>query len=168
MNRIVTSLALVVCLASSMANADQSKIRGDVGSKNVVQVAIDSKAHSTLVTAVQAADLVGVLSNPGPFTVFAPTNEAFSKLPAGTVESLLKPENKGKLQDILEYHVFVGVLKPSMLTDGRDLGQANSQHAKIGQKDGKATINGAKIVASIPAANGIVHVIDAVLLPPES
>lgn len=156
-----------VLLFSLSAQADQSTITGDVAKNNVVQIAVGSKDHSTLVAAVKAAELVDSLSNPGPFTVFAPTNAAFEKLPKGTVENLLKPENKGTLQDILEYHVFVGVLQPKMLTNGKDLGQANGDHATITVKDGKTFINGATVVASVPASNGIVHVIDTVLLPPE-
>jgi len=165
MKKLLVAALLTLSLAP-FCSADQSQIKGDVGKKNVVQVAVDSKDHSTLVTAVKAAELVDVLSNPGPFTVFAPTNEAFSKLPPGTVEGLLKPESKAQLQNILEYHVFVGVIMPNMLIDGRDLGQANGDHATIATKNGKPTINGATIVASVPAANGIVHVIDTVLLPP--
>jgi uncharacterized surface protein with fasciclin (FAS1) repeats len=167
MTRHIVLATLTLFLFAVPARADQSEIRGDVAKKNVVQVAVGSKDHSTLVTAVKAAELVDVLSNPGPFTVFAPTNEAFTKLPPGTVEGLLKPESKEALQNILEYHVFVGVLKPDMLTDGRDLGHSNGDHAKISVKDGKVSINNAHVVASVPAANGIVHVIDTVLLPPE-
>ena len=162
-------LFLFACslLPLSVSVADQSSIRDDVAKRNVVQIAVDSADHSTLVAAVKAADLVGVLSNPGPFTVFAPTNTAFSKLPAGTVENLLKPENKEALQNILEYHVFVGVLKPNMLTDGSDFGQSNGDHITVSNKNGKIQVNQANIVATVPAANGIVHVIDTVLLPPE-
>ena len=83
-----------------------------------------------------------------------------------TVEELMKPENKMKLRNILEYHVYVGVLKPEMLQDGQTFGQANGQSIKIGVSQGKITVNGAAVVASIPASNGIIHVIDAVLLPP--
>jgi uncharacterized surface protein with fasciclin (FAS1) repeats len=118
------------------------------------------------VTAVKAADLVGVLKNQGPFTVFAPTNEAFAKLPPGTVEGLLKPENKEKLADILQYHVFVGVLRDSLLTDGQEYEQANGGKVMVKRANDKPTINGAKILGTVPATNGIVHVIDAVLLPP--
>ena len=108
------------------------------------------------------------LSNAGPFTVFAPTNEAFNKLPAGTVDDLMKPENKAKLQDILEYHVSLGVFKPEMLTDGQTINQANLKNIAISNKDNKIMINNqANIIATIPAANGVIHVIDAVLLPPD-
>ena len=145
----------------------QSGVQDSVSAKNVVQIAIGSKDHTTLVTAVKAADLVDVLSNTGPFTVFAPTNAAFDKLPAGTVEGLLKPEKKSDLADILQYHVSVGVLKPDMLQDGQIIGQVNGGNITISKKDGKIIINGVgTIIASIPASNGIVHVIDAVLLPP--
>ena len=106
-----------------------------------------------------------VLSNAGPFTVFAPTNAAFDKLPAGTVEGLLKPEKKADLQDILQYHVAVAVYKPEMLQDGQVINMANGGNVTIGVKDGKITVNGANVVATIPASNGIIHVIDAVLLP---
>ena len=144
----------------------QSGVQDNVSNPNVVQIAIGSKDHTTLVTAVKAAELVDVLSNAGPFTVFAPTNEAFNKLPAGTVEGLLKPEKKDALTDILQYHVFVGVLKPESFQDGQTFGEVNGGNIKITMKDGKPIINGkAHIIASIPASNGIIHVIDEVLLP---
>jgi uncharacterized surface protein with fasciclin (FAS1) repeats len=107
------------------------------------------------------------LSNAGPFTVFAPTNAAFEKLPKGTVEDLLKPEKKDALTDILQYHVYVGVLKADQLMDGQSLGMVNGDNIKITMVDGKPVINGkAHILVSIPASNGIVHIIDEVLLPP--
>jgi uncharacterized surface protein with fasciclin (FAS1) repeats len=145
----------------------QSGVKDDVSEKNVVQVAIGSKDHTTLVTAVKAAELVDALSNAGPFTVFAPTNAAFDKLPAGTVEGLLKPEKKEDLADILQYHVSVGVFKADALQDGQTIGQVNGGNISISKKDGKIFINGtAEIIASIPASNGIIHVINTVLLPP--
>ena len=103
--------------------AGQSAVQDDVSAKNVVQVAMGSKDHTTLVTAVKAADLVDVLSNAGPFTVFAPTNAAFDKLAPGTVDGLLKPEKKADLQDILQYHVSVGVFKEDAFQDGQVIGQ---------------------------------------------
>ena len=144
----------------------QSGVKDDVSAKNVVQVAIGSKDHSTLVAAVKAAELVDVLSNAGPFTVFAPTNAAFDKLPAGTVDGLLKPEKKDDLTDILQYHVSVGVFKPEMFQDGQVIGQVNGGNITITKKADGIYVNGtAKIIASITASNGIVHVIDGVLLP---
>jgi len=146
----------------------QSGVQDDASQKNVVQVAVGSKDHSTLVTAVKAGELVDALSNAGPFTVFAPTNDAFNKLPAGTVEGLLKPESKEALVDILQYHVSVGVYKAETLQDGQSLGQVNGDNITITKKGNDIIVNGtAKIVASIPASNGIIHVVDAVLLPPK-
>jgi uncharacterized surface protein with fasciclin (FAS1) repeats len=147
----------------------QSAVQDDESAKDVVKVAAGSKDHTTLVTAVKKAELVDALSNAGPFTVFAPTNAAFDKLPAGTVEDLLKPENKAKLQDILQYHVFVGTLKTDLMQDGQTLNEVNGGNITISKKDGKVMINNkATIVASIPASNGIIHVIDEVLLPPQN
>lgn len=145
----------------------QSGVKDDASEKNVVQVAVGSKDHTTLVTAIKAAGLVDALSNAGPFTVFAPTNEAFAKLPAGTVEGLLKPEKKDDLTTILQYHVSLGVFKPEMFQDGQTIGQVDGGNITITKKADGIYVNGtAKIIASIPAANGIVHVIDGVLLPP--
>jgi uncharacterized surface protein with fasciclin (FAS1) repeats len=143
----------------------QAQVKDDVSQKNIVQIAVGSKDHTTVVTALKAAELVDVLANPGPFTVFAPVNEAFSKLPSGTVENLLKPENKGALADLLQHHVFVGSLKESDLTDGRVLNQVDLNNIKITRKDGKIYIDEAQVLASIPASNGVVHVINGVLIP---
>jgi uncharacterized surface protein with fasciclin (FAS1) repeats len=141
----------------------QSGVVDDVSQKNIVGVAIGSPDHTTLVSAVKAAELVDVLSNAGPFTVFAPTNAAFEALPAGTVDELLKPENKEKLQDILQFHVAVAVYKTENLKDGQILNMVNGANATIAVKDGKVSINGANIVASVPASNGIIHVVDRVM-----
>jgi uncharacterized surface protein with fasciclin (FAS1) repeats len=147
--------------------AGQSAVQDDQSAKNVVQIAVGSKDHTTLVTAIKAADLVDALSNAGPFTVFAPTNAAFDKLPAGTVEGLLKAEKKADLTDILQYHVSVGVFKEDMLQDGQTIGQVSGGNITISKKDGKLVVNGtANVIATIPASNGIVYVIDQVLLPP--
>jgi uncharacterized surface protein with fasciclin (FAS1) repeats len=144
----------------------QSGVKDEISDPTVVQVAAGSADHTTLVTAVKAAELVDVLSNTGPFTVFAPTNAAFDKLPAGTVEGLLKPDQKSALSNILEYHVYVGVIKTDMMRDGQVLNQVNGKNITLSVKDGKVMVNGkANIVASVPASNGIIHVIDEVLLP---
>lgn len=150
----------------SNPGAGQSAVQDDDSQKDVVKVAAGSADHTTLVTAIKAAEYVDVLSNAGPFTVFAPTNEAFAKLPKGTVEDLLKPENKEKLRNILEYHVFVGGIKTENMKDGQVLNEANLDNVTIGVKDGKYTVNGANIIASVSASNGIIHIIDQVLLPP--
>lgn len=138
----------------------------NVTDKNIVQVAGGSADHTTLVTALKAADYVTSLTNPGPFTVFAPTNEAFAKLPAGTVEGLLKPEKAADLQNILKYHVSVPTYKLRDFKDGQVLGQANGGKVTIKIKDGKVSVNGANVIASFATSNGTIHVIDAVLLPP--
>lgn len=144
----------------------QSAVSDDVSQQNIVQVASGSKDHSTLVAAVKAAEYVDVLANAGPFTVFAPTNAAFDALPKGTVEGLLKPDQKDALRNILEYHVFVGVLNEDQLTDGRVLNMVNLDNATIANKDGKMTINGINIGTKIKTSNGVIYVVDAVMLPP--
>lgn len=152
---------------SASTSAGQSAVKDDQSAKDVVKVAASSPDHTTLVAAVKQASLVDALSNAGPFTVFAPTNAAFEKLPKGTVEDLMKPENKEKLEDILQYHVYVGIIKTDMMQDGQTLNQVNGDNITISKKDGKIILNNsATIVTSIPASNGIIHVIDAVLLPP--
>ncbi len=144
----------------------QSGVQDDISNPNVVQVAVGSKDHTTLVAAVKAAELVDALSNAGPFTVFAPTNAAFDLLPAGTVDDLLKAENKDKLTTILQYHVYVGVLKTESMQDGQSFGMVDGGNVTITKKDGKTFVNGnAEVVASIPASNGIIHVVNNVLLP---
>ena len=174
---IISILLLVSCSSNEQANSSgspenitlsgQSGVKDDLSAKNVVQIAVGSKDHTTLVTAVKAAELVDALSNAGPFTVFAPTNAAFEKLPAGTVEGLLKPEKKDDLSDILQYHVSLGVYKPESFQDGQIIGQVAAGNITITKKDGKLFVNDkAEIIASIPASNGIIHVITEVLLPP--
>lgn len=145
----------------------QENVKDDVSQKDVVKVAISSPDHTTLVAALKQADLVTSLSNAGPFTVFAPTNEAFNKLPAGTVDDLMKDANKDKLIDILQYHVFVSALQPESFQDGQTLNMVNGSDLKVSVVNGNVTLNGkAHIVSAIPASNGMVYVIDEVLLPP--
>lgn len=134
---------------------------------NIVANAVNADNVTTLVAAVKAAGLVETLSSPGPFTVFAPTNSAFAKLPAGTVETLVKPENKTQLTSILTYHVVAGRLKVSDLYDGQKLKTVNGQELTVNVKDGKVWINGSAMVetANVISSNGVTHVIDTVLLP---
>ena len=154
--------------ADSKSTVGQSGVKDEVSNPNVVQIAVGSKDHTTLVAALKAASLVDALSNAGPFTVFAPTNAAFEKLPAGTVGNLLKPDQKDALSDILEYHVYVGVITTDNMHDGMSLGEVNGKNITLNVKDGKYMVNGkANIIASIRASNGIIHVIDEVLLPPK-
>ncbi len=134
---------------------------------NIVSIAVGSKDHTTLVTALKAADYVDSVATPGPFTVFAPTNAAFDKLPKGTVDGLLKPESRDALANILKYHVAVSVYQAKDFKDGQKLAMANGAYVTFHVKDGKVQINDANIVASIPASNGVVHVIDGVLQPPK-
>lgn len=152
---------------SAAPAAGQSSVQDDQSQKDVVKVAVGSKDHTTLVTALKAAEYVDVLSNAGPFTVFAPTNAAFDKLPAGTVEGLLKPEKKNDLRNILEYHVTTSALKEEWLKDGMSIGMVNGSSVKVTKgADGKIKINDANVIASVPASNGMVYVVDGVLLPP--
>ncbi|AUP78983.1 fasciclin domain-containing protein [Flavivirga eckloniae] len=144
----------------------QAFIKDDESKPTVLHIAIGSKDHTTLVAAVQAAELENALVNAGPLMVFAPTNEAFAALPEGTVENLLKPENKDALANILKYHVTPGNYSKDFLKKFKKLGQANNGYVKVEVVDGEPLIGGAKIIASVPAGNGIVHVIDKVLLPP--
>jgi uncharacterized surface protein with fasciclin (FAS1) repeats len=147
-------------------------------SKNIVQNAVNSKDHTTLVAAVKAAGLVPTLESPGPFTVFAPTNEAFAKLPAGTVDTLLKPENKKTLTNVLTYHVVPGRLTAKDLMekikDGNGkamLKTVEGAELTFEQKDGKLWIKDAKgdtaqvTIRNVMQSNGVIHVIDTVLLP---
>jgi len=150
----------------SSIGGGMASVEDSTSQKNVVGIAVGSKDHTTLVAAVKAADLVDSLANPGPFTVFAPTNAAFDKLPKGTVEGLLKADKIEDLKNILEYHVIVGTFKKENLQDGQVIGMANGVNITVTVKDGKTLINGeSQILASVPASNGIVHVMDTVLLP---
>jgi uncharacterized surface protein with fasciclin (FAS1) repeats len=134
--------------------------------KSVVENAAADATFSTLVAAVKAAGLAETLSGSGPFTVFAPTNEAFAKLPKGTVENLLKPENKDKLVAILTYHVVPGTVKAKDVVGLSEAKTVNGKAAKVTVKDGTVMIDGAKVVKTdIVSKNGVIHVIDAVILP---
>ena len=137
--------------------------------QDIVDTAVGAGQFKTLAAALKAADLVATLKGPGPFTVFAPTDEAFAKLPAGTVENLLKPENKAKLTAILTYHVVPGAVRAEQVTKLDQAKTVNGAMVKVTTKGGKVTINDATVVkADIAASNGIIHVIDKVILPPQS
>jgi len=146
----------------------QAFIEDDNSTPNVLQIAMKSPEHTTLVAAVKAADLENVLVNAGPLMVFAPTNAAFEALPAGTVEDLLKPENKQKLAAILKHHVTAGNYDKDFLKKFKKLGQADDTNAIVEVKGDDVYVGGAKIIASINAGNGIVHVVDKVILPPSN
>jgi len=140
-------------------------------SRNIVENAVNSKDHTTLVAAVKAAGLVETLSGPGPFTVFAPTNAAFGKLPAGTVESLVQPANKPTLTKILTYHVVPGKLSAATLTNGRVLTTVQGQRLTVVRRGGMVHLRDAKggeamvTIADVNQSNGVIHVLDTVLMP---
>ncbi len=179
--KIAVLLLSVVTLAAAALAADKNPMVGGqemYPTKNIIQNAVNSADHTTLVAAVKAAGLVDTLSGPGPFTVFAPTNEAFAKLPAGTVDNLLKPENKDTLVKILTYHVVAGKLSAvdikKMIREGH--GQATLKTVSGGtltammqgknlvlkdEKGGMATVT----IANVFQSNGVIHVVDSVLLP---
>jgi uncharacterized surface protein with fasciclin (FAS1) repeats len=142
----------------------QSGVTDEVSQPDIVKVAVSSPDHKTLVTAVQKAELVDVLSNNGPFTVFAPTDAAFAKLPAGTVEELIKPENKEKLQGILYHHVQVSVYTEERLRSSSQLIMFDGKVEPIKVEGGDIYVGGAKVLGSVRAANGIVYVVDNVIL----
>lgn len=140
-------------------------------SKNIVENAVKSKDHTTLVAAVKAAGLVDTLAGAGPFTVFAPTNAAFGKLPKGTVETLVKPENKATLTKILTYHVVPGKLEAADLTDGKKLTTVEGETLTVKNSGGKISIVDAKggssrvTIPDVNQSNGVIHVVNTVLMP---
>ncbi len=147
----------------------QASVVDDVSDKNILQVAIGSEPHSTLVAAVQAAQIEHVLVNAGPLTVFAPVNDAFDALPEGTVENLLKPENKSQLATILTRHAAPGSYDVDGLkreaTKGRKLYMATGDYLEVVVEGDKITVGGAEVVATVPASNGVIHVVSSVILP---
>jgi uncharacterized surface protein with fasciclin (FAS1) repeats len=174
---VIGSLLLVIgCGSSETQNSNssaleathvgQSGVKDDMSNPNVVQVAVSSPDHTTLVAALKAADYVDALANVGPFTVFAPTNTAFDALPEGTLSTLTKKENQRQLRDILEFHVLLGVYRVEDFVNGRKLGTAHGASVIVEKsEDGTVSVNGGKIVGSVQASNGIIHVVDKVLLP---
>lgn len=154
-----TCMTLLLTLSISGAAFGQSK-------KDIVDTAVAAGNFKTLAAALQAAGLVDTLKGPGPFTVFAPTDEAFAKLPAGTVEDLLKPENKQKLISILTYHVVAGKVMASQVVKLHEAKTVNGQDVKIMVDGGKVMADNANVVQTdIQCTNGVIHVIDTVLLP---
>jgi uncharacterized surface protein with fasciclin (FAS1) repeats len=161
---------LSMALAMSVILVGSSQSFADCGTcdKTIVENAVATKDFSTLVAAVKAAGLVETLSGEGPFTVFAPTNEAFEKLPEGTVANLLKPENKDKLTAVLTYHVVAGKVMAADVVKLQNADTVQGQKVRIRVKDGNVKINRANVVKTdIACKNGVIHVIDAVLLPPQ-
>jgi uncharacterized surface protein with fasciclin (FAS1) repeats len=171
----------VVALATTSVSAQKSKMVGGAAmlpTKNIVENAVNSKDHTTLVAAVKAAELVETLSSAGPFTVFAPTNAAFKKLPAGTVETLVKPESKAALTGILTYHVIAGKVSAADVIAGIKAGGGKFVAKTVAGGELTFTLKGKKVqltdekggkaivtIADVNQSNGVIHVIDAVLLP---
>lgn len=149
-----------------VAGAPTTTTATTANSATVVEIAASNSSFSTLVAAIKAAGLAETLSGKGPFTVFAPTNEAFAALPAGTVEELLKPENKAKLQKVLTYHVVAGEVTSAAIKPGQ-VKTVEGSTVTLSVKDGKIKVNNASVIsADIDASNGVIHVIDQVILPP--
>jgi transforming growth factor-beta-induced protein len=166
MNRIrtITTWTLAGALALTTLTVAPAKAAGP--EKDIVDTAVAAGSFKTLAAALQAAGLVDTLKGEGPFTVFAPTDAAFAKLPAGTVESLLKPENKAKLTAILTYHVVAGDIPASQVVKMTEVKTVNGGMAAIRVNHGTVTIDGATVVKTdIQATNGVIHVIDSVILP---
>ena len=160
MTRIkIAATAMIVSICTlALAGPKSSPVNKDT--------AVAAGSFQTLAKALQAADLVATLKGPGPFTVFAPTDEAFATLPAGTLDELLKPENKEKLRAILTYHVVAGKIPSTNVVTLSSAKTINGQEVKISVANGNVMINNARVVkADIPASNGVIHVIDAVILP---
>ena len=161
---LATLLTLSACGSDSETASDSMTEEASVGT--IVDVAVGAGNFNTLVAAVTAADLVETLSGPGPFTVFAPTDEAFAALPAGVLDALLLPENKAVLAKILTYHVLSGQVMAADVTDG-DVATVEGQTVALSTAMG-VTVNGANVVAAdVMASNGVIHAIDAVILPPD-
>jgi uncharacterized surface protein with fasciclin (FAS1) repeats len=157
---IATLVTMTVMVSNPRAATAQTR--------DVVDTAVAAGSFTTLAKALTAADLIGTLKGKGPFTVFAPTDEAFAKLPAGTLESLLKPENKARLQRILTYHVVPGKVMAADVMTMHSAKAVSGDMITIAAPGGTVTVNNAKVVkADILASNGVIHVIDAVILPKE-
>ncbi len=179
-NLLAVLFAITIALSAFAWAADDPMVGGAAmyPTKNIVQNAVSSQDHTTLVAAVKAAGLVDTLESPGPFTVFAPTNEAFAKLPAGTVDTLLKPENKEMLVKVLTYHVVPGRISASDLMKQIRAGNGKAMLKTVNGETLTATMNGKHIVltdekgdnsmvtiANVFQSNGVIHVVDTVLLP---
>jgi len=159
--------AKAMAQAKTQAQAHVQTVAFNADRKDIVDTAVNAGSFKTLVAAVQAAGLVETLKGKGPFTVFAPTDEAFAKLPAGTVESLLKPENKEKLVAVLTYHVVPGKVMAADVVKLTEAPTVQGSKAKVKVVDGTVMIDNAKVVKTdIETSNGVIHVIDAVILPP--
>ncbi len=165
-SRLFTSIAAAAVLATVSAAPASAQSYGMKVKPDIVEIAASAGSFNTLVAAVKAAGLVETLKGKGPFTVFAPTDEAFAKLPKGTVESLLKPENVEQLRAILTYHVVPGKVMASQVVGMKSAKTVQGQALAISLMDGTAMVDKAKVIKTdIEASNGVIHVIDTVMLP---
>ena len=163
----VAGIASAVAVAAAIAGMAFGATLAQAGKQDLVDTAVANGQFKTLAAALNAAGLVNTLKGPGPFTVFAPTDEAFAKLPPGTLDDLLRPENKGKLTAILTYHVVPGAVTSRQVTNLKEAKTVNGSMLQVSTRDGKVMINNADVVKpDIETSNGVIHVIDAVLLPP--
>ena len=172
---VLTTSLLVACTPGETAeaigesfdapsNRGQAFVVDESSNPNILNIAMGSPDHSTLVAAVTAAEMENILVNAGPLTVFAPTNEAFEALPDGALEDLLRPENKQTLYNVVASHASPGKFTLELLEDGMKLYQATGHYVDVEVRDDGTYVNGARILATIPATNGIVHVVDEVFL----
>lgn len=160
------SVAVTTCQQTLVTTATAVAVAAEPAKKDIVDTAVGAGSFKTLAAALTAAGLLDTLKGPGPFTVFAPTDEAFAKLPAGTVEDLLKPENKKKLTDILTYHVVAGKVMAADVVKLKDAKTVQGKAVTITVKDGKVQVDAANVTKTdIACSNGVIHVIDAVILP---
>ena len=156
----------VACDSTSGASGARADARDGIVEKDIVETAVAAGEFKTLAAALTAADLVDTLKGPGPFTVFAPTDDAFAKLPKGTLASLLKPENREQLRSVLTYHVVPGKAMAANLKDGQAVRTVNGKQLDLRIDGGKVMAGGATVTQiDIPASNGVIHVIDTVLMP---
>jgi uncharacterized surface protein with fasciclin (FAS1) repeats len=163
----VAGIASAAVVAAAIIGMAFGATLARAGKQDIVDTAVANGQFKTLAAALNAAGLVNTLKGPGPFTVFAPTDDAFAKLPPGTLDDLLKPENKGKLTAILTYHVVPGAVTSRQVTNLKEAKTVNGSMLQVSTRDGKVMINNADVVKpDIETSNGVIHVIDAVLLPP--
>lgn len=165
MQRKLISTLFALLAGLTFNSAALAGHHGSMKQQTIVDVAVGNPDFSTLVAALKAADLVGTLSGEGPFTVFAPTNDAFAKLPAGTVENLLKPENKAQLIAVLTYHVVPGKVMAADVAGLKSAGTVNGKPIRIDTSNGVKVDNATVTATDIAASNGVIHVLDSVILP---
>lgn len=161
------TIAMILSIAAIASDDDKIKKNKEVQAENtILDIAVQTEFLSTLVKAIQAGELATTLQADGPYTVFAPTNEAFNKLPAGTLEELMQPANRGKLQEILNNHVVPGKIMSKDLSDGQSAKSVGDRDLMVRKAGNQITINGAIVTTpDVEASNGVIHVVDTLILP---